>query len=430
MAPTRRELVGAAALGLAFADGSGSAAAEIAPDPSWFQTVLERYDTFGDKASGGPGDEACGAWLEAELRGLGYACARQTFEVPYFDSREATLIAGVERADVIPQAMVVDTGPQGVSGALRLADAPGDLTGDIALVVLPHKRWVTLMDPRVSTPVADAFRRGAAAAILVTTGPTGEAIALNVTTRRSGFDRPVAVLAPKDAAGLVAAAAAGRTGTLTLHGRGGRRQASNLIARMDRKAPQTLILSTPRSGWFRCAAERGTGLAAWLWLARWLAHAELGVNVELLATSGHEYEFVGGEHYLERLAPAPAATRLWVHIGASAAARDWHELGPVLRPLPSADPQRVLTATADIVEPVRHAFAGVSGLEATYVADANSAGGELVNVLKAGYRSAIGLYGSHRYFHTRADDMRCASGVLVQPVAVAFQAAIAGCLAG
>ena len=84
--------------------------------------------------------------------------------------------------------------------------------------------------------------------------------------------------------------------------------------------------------------------------------------------------------------------------------------GAGLRPLPSADSQRVLTATPDLVEPVRQAFHGIGGLEATYVADRATAGGELVNVLKAGYGSAIGLYGGHRYFHTRGDDVRCVSG--------------------
>jgi hypothetical protein len=303
-----------------------------------------------------------------------------------------------------------------------------ELSGAIALVVLPYKRWAALADPQATRPLAEAFARGAAAVVLVTTGPTGEAIALNVSPHRPGFERPVAILAPKESAPFLAAAAEGRPATLTVDGRGGQRPAFNLVARLDRKAARTLILSTPRSGWFGCAAERGSGLAVWLALANWLARAEPGLNVELVATSGHEYEYLGGEQYLEHLAPAPAATRLWVHIGASAAARDWHELGPVLRPLPSADSQRVLTATADIIAPVRQAFHGISGLEAAYVADSGSAGGELINVLKAGYGSAIGLYGGHRYFHTRGDDMRCVSGDLVRPVAEAFQAAIAACL--
>jgi hypothetical protein len=153
------------------------------------------------------------------------------------------------------------------------------------------------------------------------------------------------------------------------------------------------------------------------------------VNVELLATSGHEYEYLGGERFLAEAAPPPASTALWVHIGASAAARDWHELGPRLLPLPSADSQRVLTASPAIVERVRRAFHGISGLEATYGADRAMAGGELVNVLDAGYRSAIGLYGGHRYFHTRGDDLRCVSGDLVAPVAEAFRVAIGDCLA-
>ena len=241
-------------------------------------------------------------------------------------------------------------------------------------------------------------------------------------------DVAVAVGLAKDAQPFIAAAAAGQTATLTVDGRGGRRKAFNVIGRLDRKAAQTVVVSTPRSGWFGCTAERGSGLAVWLSLAHALAASPRKLNVELVCTSGHEYEYLGGEFYLEeKLAPAPATTKLWVHIGASAAARDWHELGPVLRPLPSADPQRVLTATPDIVERVRVAFKGITGLEAVY-SDKASAGGELTNVQAAGYATTIGLYGGHRYFHTRGDDLRCTSGELVQPVAAAFHSAVRACL--
>jgi len=365
--------------------------------------------------------------LEETLRGWGYGARRQPFEVPYFELRQATLSTGQAQAVVIPQAIVAPTGPQGLTAPLRLASDRGDLTGAIAVVVLPYARWASLAQPPVAQALTKAFARGAAAVVLVTTGPTNEAIALNVTTHKPGFERPVAILAPKDAQPFLVAAAEGRTGTLIVDGQGGRRDAFNVIARLDRKAAQTVILSTPRSGWFTCAAERGSGLVVWLSLARWLSQTNNGVNVELLATSGHEYEYLGGEHYLAQ-APTPAATKAWIHIGASAA-RDWHELGPRLLPLPSADSQRVLTATADIVEPVRAAFHGVSGLEATYVADQTTAGGELVNVLSAGYTRMVGLYGGHRYFHTRSDDLHCVSADLVQPVAAAFRAAVSAALA-
>ncbi len=433
-ASRRTILSGAGLLGLlagapeaAQAADAGTLTAAADADAAWLQAVLERYEGFGDKASGGAGDLACGAWLEEELRRSGYACRRQAFETPFFEVRRAQLSSGAAKAMVTPQAIVAATGPTGLNAPLRAAACAQDLSGAIAVLDLPFKRWGALADPQVAGPLADAFRRGAIAAVLVTNGPTHEAVALNVSARKPGFDKPVVILAPRDAQPFLAAAAAGDPGALVVEGQGGRRPAFNLIARLDRGAAKDLILSTPRSGWFGCAAERGSGLAVWLFLASWLARANAGVNVELLAASGHEYDYLGGEHYLTQ-APHPGRTLIWTHIGASAAARDWHEFGPRLLPLPSADSQRVLTASADVIEPVRNAFHGLSGLEATYVATRATAGGELVNVLEAGYPTLIGLYGSHRYFHTRGDDLRCVSGRLVQPVAAAFRTALADCL--
>ncbi|HEX3886570.1 MAG TPA: hypothetical protein VHW05_03650 [Phenylobacterium sp.] len=430
MIPSRRGLLGGAGLlGLAAA-GPGVAAGPAAAEATALQATLERYFGFGAKASGGPGDEACGAWLEGELARNGYACRRQSFEIPFFEVRQASLTCGAAKASVIPQAIVAPTGPQGLTAPLKLASTPGDLSGSIALVVLPYKRWIGIGDPQASRPLADAVARGAAGVLLVTTGPTGEAIALNVSTKRPSVDRPVALLAPKDAQPFLAAAAEGKTATLIVDGRGGRtkrRSAYNLIARLDRKAAKTLVISTPRSGWFGCAAERGSGLAVWLSLAGWLARTHPAVNVELVATSGHEYQYLGGELFLEHEATKPDATAMWLHIGASAACRDWHELGRLL-PLPSADAQRVLTASAQFLHMTRQAFHGISGLEATYLADRAMAGGELGNVIAAGHKNAMGLYGVHRFFHTQADDMRCTSGELVAPLIAAFRTALTAAL--
>jgi hypothetical protein len=180
------------------------------------------------------------------------------------------------------------------------------------------------------------------------------------------------------------------------------------------------VLSTPRSGWFGCAGERGTGLAVWLMLAQWAARARLPVNVALVATSGHEYEYAGGERYIAELAPKPKDTALWLHLGANVAARDWHERRPLLSPLPSADPQRFLLAGPKLVPALAKAFAGQPGLENPYPADPKLAAGELGSILAAGYDPAMGVFGAHRFHHTRSDDLRCVSPALIPPVAAAF----------
>jgi hypothetical protein len=386
--------------------------------------ITERYQSFGDKASGGPGDTASGAWLEGELKRLGYDVRRQVIETPAYDG-DATLTAGSARAAVIPAATVVPTPAGGVSGPLYLAGAgkgPG-----IALIVLPYARWSTMVG-QVERRVRAAFAAGASAAVVVTTGPTGEACALNTPVDRALFDRPVAILAPKDAEPFLQAAARGETATLTMAGRSYRRPAFNVTARLDRGAARTLVISTPRSGWFGCAGERGTGLAAWWLGSRWAARAKLPVNVALIATSGHEYEYAGGERFIAELAPKPKDTALWVHFGANVAARDWHERGPVLSPLPSADPQRFLLASPALVAAARTAFAGQPGLEQPYAADPAQTAGELASILKAGYDPLIGIFGSHRFHHTRSDDLRCVSPALIPPVAEAMTKVISGVL--
>jgi len=414
---SRRAVLGAGALlaaGPAIASGP-SAEAEA-------KRILERYHGFGDKASGGPGDEACGAWLEGELTALGYACARQAFDVPAYEG-EATLTSGAARASVIPQAIVTPTPAQGVTGPLHA----GDRRGGIALLLLPYARWSTALG-EVERRTNAALAAGADAVVLVTTGPTREACALNAPPDRKLFERPVAVLAPKDAAPFLQAAAKGETATLRMDGRSFRRPAWNVTATLTGGQSRTLVLSTPRSGWFGCAGERGTGLAAWLMLGAWAARAKLPVNVALVATSGHEYEYAGGERYIAELAPKPTDTALWVHIGANVAARDWHERGAFLGPLPSADPQRFLLASAPFLPAVKAAFAGQPGLEQPYAADPKQAAGELGSILHAGYERAMGIFGGHRFHHTRADDLRCVSPALIPPVVEAFAKVIPAAL--
>ncbi|HEY0648649.1 hypothetical protein [Phenylobacterium sp.] len=413
LSASRRAVLGASALLAA-----GPAVAAGPAGEAEAKGILERYHSFGDKASGGPGDEASGAWLEGELTGLGYAVVRQPFDAPAFEG-EATLATGQAMAGLIPQAIVTPTLAGGITGPLH----GGDRDGGIALLVLPYARWSTALgevERRVRAARGDAV-------VLVTTGPTGEACALNAPSDRKLFDRPVAVLAPKEAAPFVSASASGEAATLSMPGRSFRRPAYNVTATLTRRpSGKWLVLSTPRSGWFGCAGERGTGLAVWLMLAGWAAKANLPVNVALVATSGHEYEYQGGELYIAKVAPKPDETALWVHLGANVAARDWHERGPLLAPLPSADPQRFLLAAPKHVPALAAAFAGQPGLEKPYPVNPAQAAGELGSILHAGYDPAMGIFGSHRFHHTRSDDLRCVSPALIPPVVAALSKVISG----
>ena len=73
------------------------------------------------------------------------------------------------------------------------------------------------------------------------------------------------------------------------------------------------MLTTPVSGWFNCAGERGCGIAIALILAEKLnAHC----NVDLLLASGHELGFAGGYHLAETYDSTASAV---IHLGSSIA---------------------------------------------------------------------------------------------------------------
>jgi hypothetical protein len=385
-----------------------SARIAAAEPPSSIARDLDRYLDFGNKRAGGNGDTACGDWLAGELTANGYRVERQEFAAPYFEAERAEFVSGAATADVVPQPIVVPTGPEGVAGPLVRIDQygrfAGSLAGAIALVDLPSARWSSALSKAVRAPIEAAFAAGARAAVAITNGPTGNVIALNADGRAPMFGGPVALLAPRDAAAFLAAAIDRREARLTIAGEGGRRPAFNFAGRIDRGKGRWLAISTPRSGWFACAAERGPGVAAWLDLARWAPAALPDHDLAFICNTGHEYEYLGAAEAMKAIAPPPAKTAFWLHIGANVAARDWHEIGNT--PLPSVDSQRYLSVSPQLLPLARTVFAGQIGYEAPVSSKVLSAG-ELDEVIKAGYAPAAGVFGLHRYHHTPEDDERC-----------------------
>ena len=391
------------------------------------QTNLERWVGFGIKAAGGEGDNASGVWIANHLQDCGFAVQRQSLSVPCFLKEIATFTAAATTVEVIPQAVVVATTPAGIIGRIERVDPRLKVNvtpGSIALIELPFRRWSTATAPIIREAVVAAQRQGAAAAMLVTTGPAQGAVALNAPGDAPLFDIPVACIGAPDARAALAAAARGETGRLVVAGQSGRRPAFNVIARMERKAARTIVVSTPRSGWFTCAGERGPGIVTFLELARWAPLAFPRHNLLFTCNTGHEYENAGSEELLRAEAPDPAKVDLWLHLGAGFAARDWQDLGSGVRPLDVADPQRAVVTTRECESAARSAFADLAGLSDPFTSE-DMQMGETGTIIRAGYRRTVGLLGGHRFHHHPNDDLRCVDARLVVPVIAACKRLLA-----
>ncbi|HSI56755.1 MAG TPA: hypothetical protein VLA16_04310 [Ideonella sp.] len=400
------------------------------PAPSGTDTMaralaadLARHAALGDKVSGGPGDAATAAWIAGRLEALGCSVLRQPLEVPWFEPRLCRLTAGDATAPLYWQSPVSPTGPQGITAPLAVLHAPfeaADAAGCIALLMLPYARHASIDSAQIAPLLDAATAAGALALVIVPTGPSGEVVALNCSPDQARSPLPTAVLAPGLAGPLLQAARSGRSATLHLHGTASRRSTCTLLGEL-RRGPRWLCLSTPRTGWFGCVGERGTGTAAFLAMAAWAVERFPALSLFFMNAGAHEYRFEGAHRAMAR-APAPADTVVWSHLGAALATRDRLEIRGQSLPLPSADPHRFTMATGALREAAARAFQGLGGLE--HVMAPLDGVSELGAIVAHGYERAFAVLGVPRMFHTRRDDLETTDAGLLAPVVRAHMAVV------
>jgi hypothetical protein len=254
---------------------------------------------------------------------------------------------------------------------------------------------------------------------MVTTGPSQEAVALN-SPETPFVPVPAAVLAPRHADRFVEAARSGSEATLLINGDATHRPSPNIVGRVER-GDRWIVISTPRSGWYGCVAERGTGTAAFLELTDWAVRRFPRHSVFVMNTGGHEYFFAGSHRVLDQ-APPPSVTDVWAHVGATLAARDADEVGGRLVMRDTVDPQRNLMATDAARSAATEGFRGLTGLSTP--GRVAPGAGELSTFTDQGYSRAFAVIGVHRWFHTVEDTLERVDAGLVAPVVRAHQRTI------
>lgn len=392
------------ALGLATSVSAGIAGAATGPS---LMDDVRHYAALGPHRTGTSGNLATLDWVEARLRAAGFAVMRQPIRYADHDIARATIATGAVQLEGIVQRPACPTDPAGLSAPLVLADEPVDparLAGKIAVIRLPYARHSSILEARTARPVKAALAAGCVGMVLVTHGPSGEALALNAPLEHPVAAVPALVVAPRDAGPIVAAAAQGDAGRLIVEGKAITASSANIVARRQGKG-RAIIVTTPLSGWFGCAGERGSGIAAFLRLAPLLAQRYPDADLHFAGLVGHEREYVGGDAYAGAYAPPPERVRLWAHLGAGFAARDWHEIADgVLAPLPAADAQRYLLAPEAWLGTLRPLLGALPGYQQPYPATIENSAGEARHFIERGYRDLVATIGAHRMHHARTDD--------------------------
>ncbi len=362
-------------------------------DPAAIEARIRAYERFGIHRSGWPGDAATSEWLVEELGRLGVAADTERFTFPRVETRRARLSWGAgprDHADGVPMYDGGFTPAGGIEGEL-VSDEDRDPRGKIVVLVSAAARGPAGNPP---TGARETFGELAGAGAVGAVVPTGEGSSIRLRNAEyidRPFSLPVLQVAPDDIRDLAASIAAGVAGVLEIDGERRQSTATNVVASIAGTDPGAapLLVITPKSGWFTCAAERGGGIAVWLALAEHFARVVPRREVQLLASSGHELHHQGLEHWLRSRTALVRRAVLTLHLGASIGAR-----------YPEPEYGASNAAWQDVMRDAIDAE-GID-LAAVTPMTPGEPGGEARNIHEAGGRYASFL-GYHRYFHTPDD---------------------------
>ncbi len=392
--------------------------------PERLMASVQTYYDFGVHRTAHEGDVKTSDWLAERFRAIGLETSEHTWSLRQFSLDEASIDDSEGRVEAFPLWLPRATGPDGVRARLVPADAttpPADLRGAIA--------WLQIGEgPGATRPALErrAVEAGAVAVLFETNdrAGTGEFVAQNAERRYVDAERPVPTLTFGAAHTERLRRSVGREVTVRLTGRMDESaSARNVVGRVTRQSDRDwIVVSTPSSGWFTCAGERGPGVAMLLALAEWAVSRSDGLNYLFVATSGHELDFLGARLFHEaHLAPAPERTRAWLHLGASIATPPWEEVGGVLRPSGQVT-TGTLQASEELASIMREAFSQLP----MYTLRTDTRIGEFRDLTEHGYRGLGVVGGSNPWFHVPRDTPDTVAPATLSAVTRATASALEG----
>ncbi len=422
---TRRELLASGAPAMAvLALPNHARANDVLSGAALYRDVIA-YAKFGEHRTATAEDSKTSHWLRDELRRAGLSAQLHPFKLrQFFPTKIALKISG-QSLKSFPLWWPTPGGAKPIIAPLAAANAntaAGSLKGKIALVKIPQPPGASILpNSIVQRALAPVWKSGALAIVAVTEVATGEIFALNAMAGLEAWPLPLLALGQSDEAMLNQAAAAGAQTSFLLDGAyNDQAEAYETVGELKR-GKNLIIVSTPSSGWFRCAGERGPGVALWLALARWAVARKSDTSFLFVASSAHELDGLGIKHFLEHVAPKPEAVKCWLHLGAGIATYEYKIGGGKLEKLATASPLRRLYSAPPFVAPLTEAFAALPDLKPIVT---DKPGGEMVLMAARGY-PFMGFAGGSAFHHMPGDlPERITGPELLEPIARALVRAL------
>ena len=252
--------------------------------------IVRKYSDLGVHRVGTPVDAQTIEWFTKQLENRGGKVERQPFTFDRFEGTSTATINGQE-----------------ISSMPLFYEGVGDVESDSPFVAAAVPMTGDRISKELSDAIAKAKAAGAKVAVIATKNPLGLLEPANQVAKL-GSGLPVILVPGSAADDLQTGKVKVRYSAKIVKG-----ESANVVATFGDTSKQPIVIATPLSGWFTCAAERGTGIAVALGLVQRLAPNH---PIIVVGTPGHELLYIGLQAYLERNMLDPAIV---IHLGANVA---------------------------------------------------------------------------------------------------------------
>jgi hypothetical protein len=340
--------------------------------------VIREFDSQGYHRTGTAADVESARWLAETSRSYATSVELEEVTLDRLVLGACRVEAGGRSVRGLPLFDGGSTGSNGVEGKL----GPIGSDAEIGLLEVGAGEYQDDVDAERAAPRHAAY-------VVVTRGGSPGLACRNAPRFLSPFGPPVLQVSGEAAGWLDETARKGSRVRLLACAARSPALSYNVVATLpgrDHTLPP-LVVMTPRSGWWQCAAERGGGIAGWLEVMRRLSGAAPARDVTFVATTGHELGLLGVHQFLAGREGLVRGAEAWIHFGASIGA--------------AASPGVHLGAPDPSLESMARA-----ALERRGAPDTPTAGemvGAESNVVHAMGARCVAMAGGHAYFHMRSD---------------------------
>lgn len=291
--------------------------------------IIENYDGQGIHRTGTEGDMKNAQWLADEIKSLGLEPVMDGFIIKRLDIKEASLKIGGKKINGVPIFDSITKDNEVITGSLGRFNSNAILGSSLIT-----------KDQFLEKERSRKRHRGL---VIAKKGAFPGLYLINVYSFNKPYAPPVLQISNDSWPLIEQMAGENEEATLIIKSNRTKVKVFNVLAHLKGKQSNLspLIITTPRSGWWHCASERGGGIAGFLEIMRALCASSPKRDVIFLANTGHELGNIGMEHYINTHPILVKDAVAWLHLGANFAAANFAQFGVKTPPL-------VITQASDI----------------------------------------------------------------------------------